>query len=317
MKKRWIIFSFLCLFVISACTPKNPTIATTVYPVEYLVKKIGGEYVETVNISEDALIQRAKIKDNYEDLFKESDLLFYLGGLEPYMELYLDELEEYDVEKTDLLVKNGIYKFKRYTTTILDGKTVTAESDYYDSDLFFTQDFYKSDPTVWMDPLAMTSMADTIREYLSKEYPEYEKIFQANYDKLEMDLARLDADYQELKKMSQISFVSMTPNFGTWQKSFHVRVYPICLSRYGALPTQEQLEVIKNKIKEDGVRYIADEPNLPEDMKALQQELISELGLIPVSMHNLTSLSDADKNENKNYLTIMYENLKMLEYMAE
>lgn len=301
----------------TACVPEKSTIATTIYPVQYLVEKIGGEYVNVENISTDTLIQRANIVDNYEDILDEVDLLFYIGGLEPYMELYLDEIESRNIAKADLLVKNGIYKFQRYTTTVLDGKEVTVESPYYEGDVFYTQDMYKDDPTIWTDPIAMASMGSAITNYLSEKYPEYQKVFEENFKKLETDLARLDADFLELKSMPQISFVSMSPNFGNWQKSYNIRVYPVCLSKYGSLPTEAQLEVIKNRIRDDGVRYMVMEQNLPEDMLELQQELIVELGLIPVSMHNLSSLTESDREENKNYMTIMYENLKMLENMAE
>ena len=42
-----------------------------------------------------------------------------------------------------------------------------------------------------MDPVAMTSMASDIRDYLVQKYPQYKDIFDENYDALELDLARL------------------------------------------------------------------------------------------------------------------------------
>ena len=51
-------------------------------------------------------------------------------------------------------------------------------------------------------------------------------------------------------------------------------------------------------------------------MAKLQQQLIDELGLTPINMSNLSSISESDQKATKDYLTIMYENLKMLENMA-
>lgn len=113
-----------------------------------------------------------------------------------------------------------------------------------------------------------------------------------------------------------ISFVSMTPSFGNWQKSYGIKVYPITLSKYGALPTSDQLAAMKKRIKSDHVRYIAIEQNLSEDMEKLQQQLIDELALIPVNLNNLSSISSEDKKASKDYLTIMYDNLKALESIA-
>ena len=170
---------------------------------------------------------------------------------------------------------------------------------------------------LWMDPVAMTSMGSEIKEVMINKYPQYKEIFEENYRKLEIDLARLDADFQKIPEENmQISFVSMTPSFGIWQKSYGVNVYPVCLSKYGALPSDEQLQVIKERIMKDRVRYMVIEQNLPEDMLKLQQQLIDELGLIPINMNNLSSISESDQKATKDYITMMYENLKMLENMA-
>lgn len=317
MKIKLILVSLLALLSISGCEEKKPSVCTTVYPVQYLVKRIGGEYVTSTDISQNTMIQRAQIKSNYMDLLKEADGLLYIGGLEPYMDLYVDAIRDQDVDMMDLGTKSAIYKFERYTSVTIDGQTTGTSSPYYEGDEFKNIDTYDSDPMLWMDPVAMTSMGSDIRDYLIQKYPEYKNIFNENYDQVELDLARLDADFQAIPdgKMD-ISFVSMTPSFGNWQKSYGVKVYPVSLSRYGALPTNEQLSLIKKRIKKDHVRYMAVEQNLPEDMVELQNQLIDELGLIPVKLNNLSSISDDDIKASKDYLTIMYDNLKTLQSIA-
>lgn len=316
--KLFLVFACsISLLSLSGCAPSKPKLCTTAYPIEYLVSRIGGEYVETCNISENKIIQRTTIKENYKELLANADVLLFIGGLEPYMEMYLEDLQSSKVEMLDLGAKSGIYDFRRYTTSVVEGKLVTIESDYYEGDLFASADMYKSDPMLWLDPIAMTSMASTIRDYLVQKFPEYAKVFHTNFDNLETELARLDADFQDLKEEQlNISFVSISPSFGNWQKSYGIRVYPVSLSKYGALPTEGQLAEIKKRIQMDGVRYIVKESNLPEDMLALHDQLASELGLISVEMHNISSLQESDIEANNNYLTLMYQNLKLLESMA-
>lgn len=317
MKIKALVASFLCLGFISGCAEEKPSVATTVYPVQYLVEKIGGNNVTVTNISEDGMIQRAQIKKDYKDILGKADALFYIGGLEPYMDLYIDSIRSSKVDIVNLETKSAIYKFERYTTTYIEDKTTGVESPYYIGDEFKSLDTYDSDPMLWMDPVAMTSMGSDIRDYLSAKYPEYAQIFEENYKALEVELARLDADYQSIKDdKKNISFVAMTPSFGNWQKSYGVKVYPVSLSKYGALPTNDQLVSIKKRIQKDHVKYMAVEQNLPKDMEELQQKLIDELGLIPINMSNLSSLSEADRKATKDYNTIMYENLKMLENMV-
>ena len=310
MKIKLFLVSVLALFLVSGCEEKNPSIATTVYPVQYLVERIGGDDVTVSNITENTMIQRAQIKSSFQDILKDSDALFYIGGLEPYMDLYVDDIRDTGVDMVDLATKSAIYKFERYTSTTIDGITAGTEGPYYEGEEFANLDTYDADPMLWMDPVAMTSMASDIRDYLVQKYPQYKDIFDENYDALELDLARLEADFQAIPdgKMN-ISFVSMTPSFGNWQKSYGIKVYPITLSKYGALPTSDQLAAMKKRIKSDHVRYIAIEQNLSEDMEKLQQQLIDELALIPVNLNNLSSISSEDKKASKDYLTIMYDNL--------
>lgn len=317
MKIKLFLVSVLALFLVSGCEEKKPSIATTVYPVQYLVERIGGDDVTVTNITENTMIQRAQIKSSFKDILQDSDALFYIGGLEPYMDLYVDDIRDTGVDMMDLATKSAIYKFERYTSTTIDGVTAGTEGPYYEGEEFANLDTYDADPMLWMDPVAMTSMASDIRDYLVQKYPQYKDIFDENYDAVELDLARLDADFQAIPdgKMN-ISFVSMTPSFGNWQKSYGIKVYPVTLSKYGALPTSDQLAAIKKRIKSDHVRYIAIEQNLSEDMEKLQQQLIDELALIPVSLNNLSSISSEDQKASKDYLTIMYDNLKALESIA-
>ena len=87
------------------------------------------------------------------------------------------------------------------------------------------------------------------------------------------------------------------------------------MSKYGVLPTDAQLEVIINKIMEDEVKYIAYEPNLDEEARALYERLRDELGLVEVNLSNVSSLSASEKESGADYLSIMYQNLDILESM--
>lgn len=319
MKKKCILITlFLVASLCSGCRPSNPKVVVTSYPIAYLADQIGGDYISVTNITTDTLIQRSQIVDDYESILDHADVLFYISGLEPYMELYLDDIRSSKISMVDLSTISALNQFHRYTSTQLNGEIVTAETTWYEGDVFKDIDLYEKDPILWIDPISMSSMGSTICEWLSDKYPEYEKVFRQNFDQLMNDLARMDADYQELKdEGANISFVSLTPSFGNWQKSYGIKVYPVCLSKYGALPGESQLRLIKARIQHDGVRYIVKESNLPDDMLALHDQLVDELGLISVDISNLSSLSEEEKDSNMDYKSLMYQNLKVLEEMAE
>lgn len=313
-----IIVALVLLLPLTGCAPSSVKVCSTVYPIHYLINQIGGSFVDTCSLSENTVVQRTQIVSDYKELLKEADLLFYIGGLEPYYEIYIDEIRNSSMKSVDLSTQSAIYKFGRYVSINIDGNVVGVEKPYYDAASFEMVNTYVNDPMIWMDPIAMTSMARTITNELSALLPDKSKYFEDNFSTLEVELARLDAEYQSLKKeYGKISMVTMTPSFGNWQKSYGVQVYPVILSKYGVLPNAEQLAFIKEQIRNDGVQYIALEANLEEDMLLLQEELANELGLIPIRLNNLSSITTEDIKENKNYQTMMYDNLEILESIAK
>ncbi len=316
--KRLILVMLLVFSTLTACSSKQTKVCTTAYPITYLVNKIGGERVSTCSISEDMVIQRAGIEPGYLDDLNQAMLLIHISGLEPYYDLYLKEIRDSKVNVLDLSLHASVYEFARFTYVYSNQDKAVVESEYYPLKEFDRIDKYAKDPFLWMDPIGMTSMARAIKDWLIEHFPESEIYFTRNFKAVEADLARLDAEYQVLKKAKKnVKIVTMTPSFGNWQMAFGVQVYPVILSKYGALPNRIQLEVIKNKIKEDGVEYIAKEPNMTADMEELFQQLVDELELKPVVLNNLSSLTSENKAGNEDYLKLMYDNLTTLESIGE
>lgn len=313
-----LILLVTTLFSLTGCTTKQSKICTTAYPIQYLVNKIGGERVTSCLISSNTIIQRATLIDNFEEELQDSMALIHIRDLEPYYDIYANKIKETGVDVIDLSLHASIYDFKRYTYLKSNNQEVVVEMNYYDNKSFDTINKYTKDPVLWMDPIAMTSMAKYIRDYLVEQMPESESYFNSNYKKLEADLALLDAEFQMLKNESKnVKIVTMTPSFGNWQKPFGVQVYPVILSKYGALPNALQLDAIKQRIKEDGVKYIAKENNMTPDMEELYNQLVEELDLKEVALHNLSTLTQTNIDNNEDYLKIMYDNLAALESISE
>ena len=326
MKRMFKLILCLCLFlpVLSGCVNVRTKIAYTTYPVGYLIQRLGGDTAESVSVQSDSttLVQCAQISDSYAEILSDAAVFFHIGGLEPYLDVYSNEIKETKVEITDLSALNAVYSFKRYTPVIVNDEVTYVESDYYKGDAFDNIDVTSKDLNLWMDPIAMLSMAGDIRDWLIEHYPEREEVFNENYESLENDLVNIDAQYQKLStdmfnNNQRIAFVSMTASFGNWQKTYGIEVYPVVISKYGVLPDEEQLEIIKNRIISDNVKYIAYEPNMTSEMSVLFDELQEELGLTRVDLSNLSSLSVSESRSGKDYLSIMYENLSVLQTMLE
>ena len=323
MKKKIlsIICSLLLVSTLSGCNIGYKKISYTVYPIGYILERLTDEKFIIESVQTDTLVQRSNILGNYKEIIGESDLFLHIGNIEPYMSVYSKQIKNLGVETIDLSIKSSIYKFQRYTRVSVNDVEQYIESSYYNNEAFDNIDVNSNDLSLWLDPISMVSMAREIKNWLQKSYPEDAKFYEGNFSALESDLIRLDAEYQSLstklkKEDMSIKFVSMTPSFGNWQRTYGIQVYPICLSKYGALPTDKQLEVIKQRIIDDGVKYIAFEPNMSDDMVELLEQLEAELDLVRVNLSNLSSINATQKEADMDYISIMYENLFNLQNMA-
>lgn len=296
-------------------------VAYSVYPVGFLLQRICQKKIDAVKIQDEQMVQVARPIDNFVEELKNVQFYFHIGDLEPYNKLYSKEISNSGVKVVDLSSLNAIYYFQRYSLIYLDGKETYIQGPYYNGDTFNDIDMPDRDLFLWIDPIGMISMAKDIVSTLSANYVEEAEFFKNNFKALEEDLINLDADYQKLsqklkKENKTVKFVSMSNSFGNWQKAYGFQVYPISLSKYGTLPTDKQLYLIKQRIKEDNVKYIAYEPNMTKEMIDLFNKLETELNLVRVNLSNVSSLTETQKKDNKDYLSLMYENLTVLENMA-
>lgn len=325
IKKLAILLSVLLILV--GCSASKTYISYTIYPIGYLLNRIGSNKINTISVQNNVLVEVAQVKrateeePGFKEIIDNSTYFFHIGELEPYLDIYGDDVDNSEANVIDLAVLNAIYKFKRYTILPSNVEKKWDELPYYDGDTFNTIDTYSLDLFLWLDPIGMLSMAKDIYTTLSSNYVEQSAFFGENYKKLESDLISLDAEYQKLSKKlknenKEIKFVCMTPSFGSWQIAYGFQVYPVCLSKYGTLPNAEQLQIIKDRIMKDNVKYIAYEPNMTSEMTELFNQLESELGLVRVNLSNISSLTPSQMENGKDYLSLMYENLSVLENIS-
>ncbi|MBR4163630.1 MAG: zinc ABC transporter substrate-binding protein [Solobacterium sp.] len=323
MKKilKIVLTCILSITVLTGCTTTRSRIAYTVYPIGYLLQRLGGTDLPMLSLQDgNSIVQRASIRSDYEEVLSNSLVFFHIGDLEPYLTVYRSDISAQGATDIDLSTLNAVYNFARYTQVITDGEVTYIETPYYRDEAFNLVDKDRLDLYLWNDPITMFSMAKDVHAWLVKTYPEQQAYFDDNLERLETDLINLDAQYQALatsliNNNQEIRFVSMTASFGNWQKTYGFQVYPVVISKYGVLPNKKQLDLIKSRILADGVKYIVYEPNMPEDMVELFNELEEELSLTRVELSNLSSLTDLEISEGKDYLSLMYENLSVLDTM--
>ncbi len=178
---------------LSGCTLAKLNVGVTTYPIQYLVNRIAADKVNVLMYSQGQTMLRTEIVDDYQTRLESTDVLFHFGKLEPYLTLYLNELQSSSVQLVDLTNTAGVYEFARYTTTNLEMNRISYTNPYYSGEAFAKVDMYDTDPYLWLDPITMISMAGTIKDWLIEKYPEEKQFFTDNYDVLKQELAFMDA----------------------------------------------------------------------------------------------------------------------------
>lgn len=320
---RLLMIQSLVLTLLTGCTNIRTKIAYTVYPIGYIIERIAGNYEQYQSIqATNVTIQQASIDDSYEQILKTGKVIFHIGDLEPYYSTHQTQIKKSGIQEYDLSSHNTVYPFARFVKESNEEGIVYKTVPYYENSAFDSIDTYEKDLFLWLDPITMLSMATDIKDYLCNQNPANTSIYEANFATLEEDLINIDAQYQNLANSlqendEQIRFVSMTASFNGWQKAYGFEVYPVMLSRFGALPNAEQLEIIEKRIQEDDVKYIAYEANMNDELQALYEKVKEDCQLIRVDISNLSSLADDESNAGKDYISISYQNLKALESIVE
>lgn len=317
MKRLLKLMLCLCMSVVLiGCSGQRRTrIAYTVYPIGYILSRLTGKDVPYQSIQQNTyqMIQNAKIVPDYENRLSRAIILFHIGNLEPYYEVFESSIEDAGVRVVDLSKGNAVYEYGRYESNEDENGNITFDTvPYYEGPAFDHIDVLRQDLYLWLDPIAMLSMASEIRDWLIGRYPSSSSMIEESYSSLQNDLIELDAQYQSLKNNNGLSLVTMSPSFGCWQKSYGISVYPIVQSRYGVLPDEKQILEMEKTIIENDVDYIVFESNMSEEMTELFYRIQSDCNLTRIELSNLSCLSENEELEGKDYLSLMYQNLSVL-----
>lgn len=289
MKKIYGIASVVLLLLLVGCkgtteeSDKNELdMYTTVYPLQYIVEQIAGEYVNV-----ETIYPPGADEHTYEPTQKEmielakADALFYIGlGLEGFIDKAQETLKKENV---------SIYA--------VGEKLAIDQTD-------------DPDPHVWLDPILMVDMSTTIYDVLQEKLPEHKAELEANYNELVNNLRNLDQSFVSLVEQAKHKEMIVShAAYGYWEKRYGLEQISIAGKSTTSEPTQKELQSIIQFVKENDVKYVLYEQNTNTKLTDVVK---NEANVDSLTLHNLSVRTDEDIKENKDYLSIMEENLTTL-----
>ena len=97
--------------------------------------------------------------------------------------------------------------------------------------------------------------------------------------------------------------------YGYWEARYGIEQISISGLSSSSEPSQKRLENIIKTAKEEDMRYIFFEQNISSSLTEIVQK---ELKAEPLVLHNLSVRTDEDIKENRDYFSIMEDNIEAL-----
>lgn len=283
--KKIKIFGLLMLLVTicfgaTGCTSDNMEgidVLVTNYPNEYVAEKLYGEHSTITSIYPDGVdISNYNINDKQKKDFSKYDLFIYNGLIEKERNLAVDLLEL----NPDLMIIDTAY---------------VLETDYSPEEL-------------WLNPSSLLMMAQNVRlgleEYISSNVLKEE--IDVDYDNLKVLLSELDANYRIDVENTNDKVIVVANSALKYLEKFGLEVY--CIDSDA---NEKTISDVQNLINEKKISYIYSfkEEELNEKAKKLVDE---NSGISVLEMHKLDNISDEERNDKADYISIMTSNLELI-----
>ena len=281
MKK---IFSLCILFMmclsLTGCIKRDKmediTIYTTNYPSYFITKRLYGKYSNVKSI--------------------------YPNGVN-INEYDLTDKQIKDFSSGDLFIFNGLSKEKNYISQM---RKNNSNLKIIDTTLSMEYNYDMNE--LWLDPSNLLMMAQNIKtgfkEYIDSYY--LNNKINSNYDSFKIEASNLDAKIKEIVSNSSIKTIVTSSNMFKYLEKYGLKVYVLDENDSNIEITAAE---VRRLIKNGTIKYIFIKNN--EEENDTIKNLVTK-GAVIQKWHTLETLSEIDANENKDYFTIMNENLELL-----
>ena len=275
-----IILLSVCCLISSGCTNdnmENIDVLVTNYPNEFITQKLYGNHASVTSIYPDGVdIREYNISTKQKKDFSQYDLFIYNGLIEKERNLAVDLLEL----NPNLKIIDTAY---------------VLETDYSPEEL-------------WLNPSSLLMMAQNVRlglaEYIDSKVLKNE--IDVEYDSLKVELSELDANYRIDVENTNNKIIVVANSALKYLEKFGLEVY--CIDGDA---TDKTISDVQNLITDKKVSYIYAfvEEELNDNVKQLVENN-AEVSVIEV--HRLDNITDAERKEKEDYISIMKENLELI-----
>lgn len=279
-------------------------VMTTFYPMYEFTKQVVGDKGD-VELLIPAGTEPHDFEPSAKDLAKisDSDVFVYNS---PELETWTDNLTDtIDTKQTEIIQASKDIK-------LMEG-TEHEHEEAHDHDTQEHEEHghsHELDPHVWLDPALAIKEVETIRDQLSKKYPDDKAAFEKNAASYIDELKKLDEEFQTaFKDAKNKTFVTQHAAFGYLANQYGLTQEAIAGISPDQEPSPSRLSELKHYVDDNQVKVIYFEENASSKVA---ETLSKETGVKLEVLNPLESLTDKQIKDGEDYLSVMRENLTAL-----
>ena len=252
----------------------NITIYTSSYPIEFVTKRLYGDHSKVFNMYPQGIDSNEyKLTDKQVSDYSESDLIIYNG---------LSNEQKYVVK---MINKNNKLKIIDATSKI---------------------EYTSSIDEIWINPSNLLKISknikDGLNEYVTSTLVSEE--INENYENLKVEISTIDAELKEMVENSSDKVMVTSTDKLNFLSKYGLTIYSLDENSVN----DKTLSDAKKAISGGTVKYIYMIKG-EEKSETINTLLSENSSLQVIEIDNLSNITTEDKNDGKDYISIMNENI--------
>jgi len=302
----------------SQTASEKPKAYTTIYPLEYVTKRIGGDHIEVVNI-----VPPGVEPHDFEPTAKNmvaltsADLFVYNGsGLELWVEKAVENLDKNHTQVVNTtegldLLKAAEHEDDHEHEHEHEGEHADEHKDEHEHEHGHDHDHGEFDPHVWLNPVLLKTQAEKVKQALVSKDQAHAADYEKNFAELASDLDQLDKEYKEMvAQATKKEFMVSHSAFGYLADHYGLKQVAISGVNPADEPSPSKMKELVEHVKEHELSYVLFETLVSPKVAEV---IAKEAGVKTATLNPLEGLTKADLDAGKDYLSIMRENLETLQ----
>ena len=253
---------------------ENITIYTSSYPIEFVTKELYGEHSKIYNM--------------------------YPQGIDSN-EYKLTDKQVSDYASSDLIIYNGLSNEQKYIVKMINKnnklKIIDATSKI---------EYTNSIDEIWINPSNLLKIAKNTKDGLS-EYINSSLIIDEvneNYENLKVEISSIDAELKEMVENANDKTIVTSSNKLNFLTKYGMNVISVDESTL----TDKTLSDAKKALSSDSISYLFIIKG--EEKSKTVEDLLRDYSKIQtLEIDTISNISTEDKNDGKDYISIMNENI--------